>query len=87
MIFKYRSTSILFIRVSKHTHSSASRSTFNPTFTMVDDKFIIVNEIQDNRACFSRRQLADKNLVSGIVSFEEPTWSVITESLGGQLMV
>ena len=44
----------------------ASRNISNPTFTIVDDKFIIINEIQDRRACFSRRQLADKNLISGI---------------------
>ena len=43
----------------------ASRSTSNPTFTIGDDKFIIINEIQDNRACFSRRQLVDKNLIFG----------------------
>ena len=64
----------------------ASRSTSKPTFTIVDDKFIIINEIQDNRVCFSRRQLVDKSLISGI-DFSSTYWSVITDSLGGRMTV
>ena len=59
----------------------ASRSISKPTFTIVDDKFIILNEIQDNRA---KRQLVDKSLISGIdfsrtyqVSYDLFPWRMI----------
>ena len=64
----------------------ASRGTSKPSFTIGDDKFIIINEIQDNRACFSRRHLVDKILISGI-DFSRTYLVSYHCILGGKLMV